>query len=311
MPIIRLNAKGETCELHDSAQPPASVLSRMAKGAGPVIVMIHGFSYEPGGPRHCPHQKILSLDPPPHPRAAPSWPRGLGLGAGNPDEGLGLAFGWFARGSIWGARRRAAAAGRALAKSLRIIRQRAPRRRIHIVAHSMGIEVAAEALHHLPGGAVDRIISMTGACYQSRMLDALQTEAGRSTHFINVTSRENDFYDCIYERLIAPPKRADRTLGQGLDVSNAVTLQLDCPATLEHLSRLGAEIAPPERRICHWSSYLRPGVLRFYSDLLRRPDIMTLGRLRVGLPAQPARRWSRICPRPGLPQPIVLTQKPT
>lgn len=311
MPIIRLNAKGETCELHKSAQPPASVLTRMARGSGPVIVMIHGFSYEPGSPRHCPHRHILSLDPRPLPWAAPSWPRGLGLGAGKPDEGLGLAFGWFARGSIWGARRRAAAAGRALATALRMIRQRAPQRRVHIVAHSMGIEVAAEALHHLPDGAVDRIISMTGACYQSRIHDALHTDAGRSTSFINVTSRENDFYDCLYEQLVAPSVRADLTLGQGLDVANAVTLQLDCPDTLEHLSCLGAEIAPPARRICHWSSYMRPGILGFYADLLRRPDIMTLDRLRAGLPAQSARRWSRICPRPKLPQPLLFMQKPT
>lgn len=311
MPIIRLNAKDETCELSDSVQPPGGILSRMATGSGPVIVMIHGYSYQPGLHSHCPHQHILSLDPKPLPWAAPSWPRGLGLGAGDPDEGLGLAFGWFARGSIWAARRRAAAAGRALANALRTIGQRAPHRRVHIVAHSMGIEVAAEALHHLPEGAVDHIISMTGACYQSRMREALQTRAGRSATFINVTSRENDFYDCLYERLIAPPVRADRTLGQGLDAANVVTLQLDCAETLEYLSRLGAEIAPPARRVCHWSSYMRPGVLAFYADILRNPERFTLEQLRAGVPVQPARRWSRLCPRPRLTPPLFFTQKPT
>lgn len=311
MPIIRLNATGESCELHGSTQSPVSLLSRMATGRGPVIVMIHGFSYEPGRHGHCPHRHILSLDPESVPWTAPSWPRGLGLGKGQSDEGLGLAFGWFARGSIWAARCRAVSAGRAFAKTLWLIRQRAPHRRVHIVAHSMGIEVLAEALHHLPGGAVDRIISMTGACYQSRIQDALQTDAGRSASFVNVTSRENDFYDCLYEQLIAPPVPADRTLGQGLEAENAVTLQLDCADTLQHLSCLGAEIAPPERRICHWSSYMRPGILRFYANLLRHPEHMTLDRLRAGLPAQPARRWSRICPRPKLPQPSFFMQRPT
>lgn len=311
MPIIRLNARDEECELHGSPQSPARVLNRLADGPGPVIVMIHGFSYEPGRHSHCPHRHILSLDPEPLPWVAPSWPRGLGLGEDAPDAGLGLALGWFARGSIWGARRRAAGAGRALARTLRLIRKRAPHRRVHIVAHSMGVEVAAEALHHLPRGAVDRIISMTGACYQSRIRDALQTEAGRSASFINITSRENDIFDCLYERLIAPPRRSDRTLGQGLDADNAVTLQLDCPDTLAHLACLGARIAPPSRRICHWSSYMRPGILDFYGALMRRPGILTLDRLRAGLPARPARRWSRICPRPGLPQPVMFTQTPT
>ncbi|MEY8831455.1 alpha/beta hydrolase [Sedimentitalea sp. XS_ASV28] len=311
MAIIRLNAGDEECGLHGSPQSLASVLGREADGAGPVVVMIHGFGYEPGSLRHCPHRHILSLDPEPLPRIAPSWPRGLGLGDTAPDAGLGLALGWSARGSIWGARRRAAGAGRALASTLRLLRKRAPHRRVHIMAHSMGIEVAAEALHHLPQGAVDRIISMTGACYQSRMLDALQTEAGRTASFINVTSRENDIYDCLYERLIAPPRHDDRTLGQGLNAENAVTLQLDCADTLTHLSRLGARIAPPARRICHWSSYMRPGILDFYADLMRRPAILTLDRLRAGLPARPARRWSRICPRPRLPQPVMFKQTST
>ncbi len=182
MPILRLNAKGETCELHNSVQPASAILGRMAAGSGPVIVMIHGYSYEPGLLSHCPHRYILSLDPDPLPWIVPSWPRGLGLDTGHPDEGLGLALGWSARGSVWGARRRAAAAGRALAKALRVIRKRAPRRQVHIVAHSMGIEVAAEALHHLPSGAIDRIISMTGACYQSRMRKTLEAYSRTFLH---------------------------------------------------------------------------------------------------------------------------------
>jgi pimeloyl-ACP methyl ester carboxylesterase len=311
MPIDRLNAEGTSCRLHGSGQSAMAVLKRQADGEGPMIVMIHGFSYEPGHPIHCPHHHILSLDPRPLPWLAPSWPRGLGLGTGRTDEGLGVAFGWSARGSIWGARRRAGRAGRALAEALRVIRERAPRRKVHLVAHSMGVEVAVEALHHLPAGAVDRIISMTGACYQSRVRAALRTEAGRATSFINVTSRENDLFDCLYERLVAPPERADRTLGQGLETENAVTLQLDCGHTLDHLSRLGAEIALPDRRICQWSSYTRQGVLHFYSDLLRRAEFLTPDRLRAGLPGRPARRWSRICPRPSLSLPLFLAQKPT
>lgn len=311
MPIIRLNADDTNYRLHGSTQSPMAALSRLALGKGPVIVMIHGFSFEPGHPLHCPHRHILGLASAARPWPVASWPRGLGLGIGRPDEGLGLAFGWNARGSIWGARRRAVAAGRALAKALRLIGQRAPHRKVHIVAHSMGVEVAIESLHHLPAGSVDRIISMTGACYQSRVQAALRTKAGCKAGFINVTSRENDLFDCLYERLIAPPERGDRALGHGLDAKNAVTLQLDCAHTLAHLSRLGAEIAPPSNRICHWSSYMRPGILGFYSDLMRRSEFLTPDLLRAGLPARPAPRWSRLRPRPTLPQPSLLLQKPT
>ena len=63
----------------------------------------------------------------------------------------------------------------------------------------------------------------------------------------------------------------DRAISHGLDAPNAVTLQLDCMDTLAHIARLGTAVGLPERRICHWSSYMRPGVLRFYNELLRTP----------------------------------------
>lgn len=310
MPIIRLNARNGLCELHHSAQSPVRLLGRMATLPGPVIVMIHGFSYQPGHSTRCPHRQILRLDLSEHCPTGTSWPRGLGFGTGRADEGLGLAFGWSARGSIWGARRRAVSAGQALARVLRVIGQRAPRRRVHIVAHSMGVEVAAEALHHLPAGAIDRIISMTGACYQSRMRDALQTEAGRRASLINVTTRENDLYDCLYERLIPRPVAMDRALGQGLDAANAVTLQVDCTRTLRHLARLETEIAPSGRRICHRSSYMRPGILQFYACLLRHPERISLDRLRAGLTLPNERRWSRFRGRALLLPPLSLAQRP-
>ncbi|MFD3191344.1 alpha/beta hydrolase [Sedimentitalea sp. HM32M-2] len=310
MAIIRVNATGENCCLHGSEQDLAACLRQYASAPGPAVIMIHGYSYQPGHPVHCPHRHILALDPQPLPWAAPSWPRGLGFDGTDPAEGLAIAFGWSARGSIWRARGRAIAAGRALASVVTQLRRHAPRRNVHIVAHSMGIEVAAEALHHLPAGSVDRILSLTGASYRSRVAAALGTPAGCDATFVNVTSRENDLFDCLYERLIAPPARADRALGQGLDMPNAVTLQLDCLTTLDHLRRLGARVAPPARRICHWSAYLRPGILQFYRDLLRQPETLTLNRLRAGLPRQPARRWSRLLPRRATTRRLRLVQDP-
>ncbi|MBK0326726.1 alpha/beta hydrolase [Rhodobacteraceae bacterium F11138] len=309
MPIIRVNARGRTCHLHESVQPVTGTLKRTRTTPGPVIIMIHGYSYHPGDRVHCPHHHILSLKPRALPWAAPSWPRELGFGGMARDEGLGIAFAWPARGTLWAAQRRARDAGHALAALVAGLHHAAPDRPIHIAAHSMGIEVAAEALHHLPAGSVDRIVSMTGASYRSRIAKALDTPAGRRATFINVTSRENDLFDFLFERLIAPSAPGDRTLGQGIEAANAVTVQLDCPASLTHLAQLGARIAPPSQRICHWSSYMRPGVLQFYCKLMRQPERYSLNQLRAGLPEHSAPRWSRLVARPNIAWPQPIAQK--
>jgi hypothetical protein len=173
----------------------------------------------------------------------------------------------------------------------------------------MGSELVLEALHHLPAGTINRILSLTGASYGSRVHDALGTPAGRTTEFINITSRENDPVDFLFERLITPPRPGDRAMGFGIEAPNAVTLQLDCAGTLDHLDRLGAPIAQAKRRVCHWSSYTRPGVLQFYNDLLRRPHQLPLRTIRSGLPGAPAPRWSRLVARPSLPVPQLRMQR--
>ena len=231
MPVVRINSVESSPQLHGTSRPVWPTLRRLGRVPGPVIVMIHGYKYEPGHARHCPHRHILSLHPAPLPDA---WPRPLGFGANLPaadphDEGLGIAFGWNARGALWSAQARARDAGRVLARVIGELHRLAPARPVHIVAHSMGTEVALEALHHLPAGAVHRILSLTGACYRSRTAMALATPAGQSAEFINVTSRENDPFDFLFERLITPPQPGDRSIGQGLDGPGTVTLQLDCP----------------------------------------------------------------------------------
>ena len=308
MPVLRINAEGELPRLHSSPRPLDEALSH-CRGDGPVIVMIHGYKYRPGTPQNCPHRHILAMHPRDMPWRAPSWPRQMGFGTGHADEGLAIAFGWNARGALWSAQNNATAAGRALARVVREVHRQLPGRPVHLMAHSLGIELAFEALHRLPASAIGRIISMTGAGYRSRALAALETPAGQTAEFVNVTSRENDPFDFLFERLIAPPTRRDIAIGHGLDAANAVTLQLDCASTLDHLGRLGAPIAAPERRICHWSAYTRQGILRFYNSLLRQPGDWSLGALRRGLPQEPAPRWSRLMAMPALPLPLPLPQK--
>ena len=309
MPVIRINAIDDTPRLHGSPKPVEAALARVGRTEGPAVVMIHGYKYRPGHRQHCPHRHILALHPDPLPWSAPSWPRQLGFGTGLPDEGLAVAFGWDARGTLWAAQRRAVAAGRALAQVIAALRRQAPERPVHVIAHSLGTELALEALHRLPAGAVGRILSLTGASYATRAQAALATEAGREAEFLNITSRENDPFDFLYERLVAPPCPRDHAIGHGLEAPNAITLQLDCDGTLEHLARLGAAIGAPQRRVCHWSSYTRPGVMPFYKDLLRRPERLPLAQLRRGVPPRPAPRWSRLLAPPALPRPLPSAQK--
>lgn len=226
MPVIRINADGDRPRMHSGTAPVAQPLHR-DPGDGPVIVMIHGWKYKPHLPAHCPHQHLFAFSPKDMPWRAPSWPRQMGFGTGHADEGLAIAFGWNARGAPWAAQASAVAAGRALAEVLNLLHRLWPQRPVHIMGHSMGVELALEALHHLPRGAVDRIISMTGASYRSRVEAALNTAAGRASEFYSITSRENDIVDFLFERLTPPPRSGDHSIGFGLEAPNAVTLQLD------------------------------------------------------------------------------------
>ncbi|WP_170428202.1 alpha/beta fold hydrolase [Ruegeria arenilitoris] len=300
MPVIRINAIGNTFALHRSPRSPLGTLQQTHDTQGPVIIMTHGYKYRPDDAKACPHRHILSLHPTPMPRHCPSWPQQLGFGSGFDDEGLGIAFGWNAQGPLWAVRRRAVEAGRALAELIRELRHMYPKRPIHFIGHSMGTELALEALYHVAPGSLNRIISMSGAVYQSRTLGALDTPAGKMAEFINVTSRENDLFDFLYEWMIQPPQRGDRSIGVGFQAPNAVTLQLDCTHTLDHLSRTIFPVGAPQSRICHWSSYTRPGILRVYNALLRNEDRLSLPLLRNGIPKASSRRWSRLfaLPRP-------------
>ena len=284
MALLRVNAENNHCRMHGSPCQVRSALISFRQLDTPVIIMIHGYSYEPDNPVHCPHRLVLRLPNSEIAHAAPSWPQGLGFGKLDPAEGLGIAFGWTARGSIWAARRRALSAGRALAKLVTALRQRAPHRKVHFVAHSLGIEVAAEAMQHLPAGAVGRIVSITGAAYGSRVLSALQSPAGQSAEFINVISRANAPFDRLYETLVAPPQNRDRALGHGLKAPNLLNLQLDCPDTLRRLNQMGTPIGTPVRRICHWSGYTRAGALACYNRWLRDTKNYSFLRLVAALP---------------------------
>lgn len=251
----------------------------------PVVVMIHGWRYAPGFARDCPHGSILSLDPAPQDRRAVSWPRHLGLDG---RTGLGIALGWNAKCDPWRAHRRALACGPALAQIAETVHRQSGRP-CQVFAHSMGVRVALAALPHLPAGRISRMILLAAAETRGRALAALDTPAGRTAEFVNVTTRENDLFDAGFEWGIHLGLRTSIGQGLGRTRANWHDLWIDQPQSLRALAALGHPLPDLPRRICHWSPYLRPGTIALYRALID-------GRLSaLNLPRPtPSRRWSRL-----------------
>lgn len=301
MPLLRITCDDQGPRLHGTAALIPALRHGLAADPGPVTVMIHGFRYAPGHMISCPHRSLLAAGPVSSARIR-SWPRRLGL-RGQHGEGLGLAFGWNARGTIWQAHARAAHAGRGLAALVDLIHRIDPARPVNVVAHSLGARVALRAL--ALDAPVSRMVLLAGAEFASTTRAALRTQAGQQAQVLNVTSRENDLFDFAMECLVRPPEAGDRMLGHGqLALPNVATLQLDHTETLARLRKAGFPIAEPTRRVCHWSPYLRAGVFPLYRAVLS--GSLSLPHLRALLPDEPSPRWSRLLPpRPRAPLPAL------
>ena len=265
-----------------------AALSLLPAGAA-VVVMIHGYRFAPDAAGNCPHRHIFSLSPPSGDPTALSWPRHLG------PEGLTIGFGWPARGGLLGASLRARAAGRGLAELAGQIQAMDPGRPLHVIAHSLGARVALQALPHARPGDFGRLILLAGAETRRPARSAMASPAGAAAQVINITTRENDLFDFLYEWLAAAG--LDTAIGQGLrqDFPNWLDVQIDQTETLAALARLGHRLPAAPARICHWSPYLRPGAFGLYRALLHGG--LGLQTLRRALPVQPDRRWSRLWPK--------------
>lgn len=279
MPLLRVNAGPQGPKLHASHHALHPALVRQHCGKGPVIVMIHGYKFCPEDTANCPHDHIFSLQDDGPCAKAISWPRRLGLG-GPKTQALGIAFGWNARGSLWRARRSAQQAGTSLAELIQRVRRLHRDRPIHVIAHSLGAQVAFSALARLAPGDISRIIVLNGAAYQSQAQAALASPAGQRAELFNVTTGENAWFDFLFERLIRPGGGGDRALGRGLSASNAVTLRIDDAGFLHLLARRGIHIAETAGASCHWSTYLRDGVFDLYRTLFDDPARLSLDDLR-------------------------------
>ncbi|SDE35762.1 Alpha/beta hydrolase of unknown function [Paracoccus isoporae] len=299
MAIIPINA-GQTLPPHLLRRAAA-----LPEGA-PVIVMIHGYRFCPSRPEHDPHRHILGLGPvAPGARRMRSWPRALGF-AEHGAEGLGLPFGWPARGSLRAAYRRAAASGADLARSLDLLSQ-AAQRPVHLIAHSLGARVAMQALARARPGSVGRLVLMAAAELRPQAQAAIDSPAGRRAEIINVTSRENDLFDLGLEMLVGAGRHRALGLGLAQPRGNWLDLQIDAPDVRASLTRLGFPIGQDIARACHWSPYLRDGLFEFYRVALGQPWALPLPMLRSHLPARQAPRWSRLLEMPIRRQPSSLS----
>jgi pimeloyl-ACP methyl ester carboxylesterase len=251
----------------------------------PVAIMIHGYRYDPAVASASPHATLYA--PEPRRRGAISWSKALRLDR----EGLAVGFGWPARGTLHGAWLRAGAAGAALAAFLPALRDSAPKARIALIGHSLGARVALAALRGARPGDVDAAILLAPAEFRAAAQEAADSPAGRAARIVSVTSRENAVFDQAFAMLVAGGLRP--VLGAGLDSPRPhwTDIHLHDDHSLAALAAFGHPVAPPQRRVCHWFAYTRPGVLPLYRALI--DGTLPPERLAADLPPAAAARRAR------------------
>jgi len=304
MTLIPITASetGLTLATPGGGAPDLSIAAALKDlpASAPIVIMLHGKGYCPGAPGKDPHQLIFAPRPGHGRSRFVSWPRRLGFALPGPRQPLGLciALGWNASGRLWRATAAADATAPMLARLVQIIRRADPKRRVDLIGHSLGVRIILGALPLLAQGSIDRVLMLAGADFTSRALHARQSHAGRGATFFNVTTRENDLYDFLFERAFSP-LGSRGALGRGLpQADNWLDIQLDNPATDAALRAMGLPLAPSQSRICHWSVYLRPGVFRFYRALIHDRDRLSLPHLHQTLTTTPEPRWSRLTQSP-------------
>ena len=234
----------------------------------PVVIMIHGFRYAPGAGRHCPHGHILSVTPRRDVARAISWPRHLRLTG--PQDGLAVAFGWNARGTLWQAQARTADTATALAGLVADIRRIDPDRPVDLMAHSLGARVALAALPLIEPGAVGRMLLLAPADFRSHAEAALQSAAGHAAQVFSITCRANALFDICLETLLSARFHSSVSRGLSREQPNWLEIVIDNPETETALAGLGYPLRPSSVRVCHWQPYLRPGLFALYRALLAR-----------------------------------------
>lgn len=295
-------------------------LSRCPAGA-PVVVLVHGFNFHPGGRADCdPHCTLFAAEPGAalgDPRVR-SWPEGLGFLDDQGESGLCVGFAWPASAPFLGSlvtrgrtgfacvyERAGASAADRLAELVALLQRLAPGRPVDILAHSLGARVALAALGRLETPAGKLIL--LGAAELGARAAAFMQAAPEPPHVYNVTSRANDLYDLAFETFVPGRGRGERAVGAGLGVEMPtwVDLQLDRAEVTDWINGRGVPLGASSARLCHWDFYMREGALAAYQAILRRQPGWDVASLRAAprLSVQEP-RWSRLRPRlPAVPGP--------
>lgn len=258
------------------ALDPSGELSTALKDAArrsapgtPVVVMIHGYRYDPGAPRTDPHSRLYAVQPTPaRCRRHLSWPAALGFHDRPSDPGLCLAIGWPARGRLIDAYDRAETVGRSLAALLSAVCEVLPGHPVKLMGHSLGARVALSCLGALRAPHVSQAILLAPAEFSDVARDVLMNPAARAAEILQISPVENRLFDLLLVRAMRGRAQGP-ALGQAPpETANWVSLALDGDGELARLAALGHRVAPRKARICHWSAYLRDGVMEFYADIL-------------------------------------------
>lgn len=309
MVMVAVNAQKSYPARPTRYQAEPGLHTRVDATTGPIVIMVHGMKYAPHCPKLCPHQFIFAFTPKRHRKGIRSWPRHLGFTENC--DGLVIGFGWPAGDKLYQAFNEAPHSGEALACFIEDLKRHAPERQIQVICHSMGARVFLSALPYLKARSVQRAVIMSGAELRNNARDAQATEAGRKVEIFNITSRENDIFDFLLEVAISPFSGKTAAIGRGLgkDFDNWIDIQMDQKETLNALAGIGFRIAPPTRRICHWSPYIRPGMFPFYRRLLRNPERLPAALLATHLPDKTSARWSRLFALPHRFRALPFIQK--
>ena len=310
MAVLGLRLTADGAYLADSAGASAlyQLDEALAKtpASAPVVILVHGFRFDYSRPITDPNRMIYALEPQVSGRKVASWPKGLGFQGSDPDEGLCIGFAWAAMPKrrvlratgFPQAYEQAENVGASLGQLLDHIDRQHAHRRVDIFAHSLGVRVALQAVKYTtarPG----RVILLGAAEYTHTALEAVAAASPEIAYY-NFTSRENDFYDFLFETFAPSPSLPARALGTGLanPPRNWIDLQLDDPAIDPLLKRRNITVSGRPARASHWGFYTRDGVMAIYRDILRTRHNWTIPQLRLefGQAAQPPRR-SRIFPR--------------
>lgn len=292
-----------------------AMLSRLPAKA-PIVVMIHGYRFDPTQPAHDPHRLLYAPRLARSCRKLASWTSGLGF-CNAPESGLAIGFGWPARAAhlpnlIAGGRtgfaeiyHRAGAAASMLAGLLTRIAHMAPGRPVDVVAHSLGARVALAALPKLSNAAarsLGRLILLGGAEFAQTARAAVR-DCAQAPEIYSVVARHNDIYDALFERFApcALTGTSRHALARGLpDCPTWLTLQLDAPELVGWAAARGIALDPSDPTICHWSFYTRPGAMTLYARILRdRPAWSVDALRRAPVLAGQEPRWARL---PALPR---------